>query len=248
VEDTENHGIKQDVKPIKIQAEAFKISPNVIIGKEDPEKQILDFGAVRVGEPKENTITIKNDGKYPIKYNFTRKKKLTREIFTVEPEQDELKPQEEKVITVRFLTQKEIKLKTSQQNQTDIILNILEGESQDVHQPIPIHVNVNAVFSKYSITPLKTINFGPMQYGEQVTRTFEVRNEGQFEFKYAISDDNDLEAKARIKEERQKEMEERITGIQEQQEDPKAKAKKPDPKAAKAGKGGGKDGAPPEGG
>jgi hypothetical protein len=56
----------------------------VIIGKDD--SQVLDFGAVRVGEPKENTITIKNDGKYPIKYNFTRKKKLTREIFTVEPE------------------------------------------------------------------------------------------------------------------------------------------------------------------
>ncbi len=94
VEDTEGYSIKQDTKQIKIQAEAFKISPTVTIGKEDG--QVLDFGAVRVGEPKENTITIKNDGKYPIKYNFTRKKKLTREIFTVEPEQDELKPNEEK--------------------------------------------------------------------------------------------------------------------------------------------------------
>ena len=84
VEDIEAHGIHQETKIIKIQAEAFKISPNVIVGKD--ESQILDFGAVRVGEPKENTITIKNEGKYPIKYNFTRKKKLTRDIFTVEPE------------------------------------------------------------------------------------------------------------------------------------------------------------------
>jgi hypothetical protein len=45
---------------------------------------------------------------------------------------------------------------------SDFVLNILEGESQEIHQPIPINVNVNAVFSKYSITPLKTINFGPM--------------------------------------------------------------------------------------
>jgi hydrocephalus-inducing protein len=64
---------------------------------------------------------------------------------------------------------------------------------------------VNAVFSKYSITPLKTINFGPMQYGKEVSRTFEIRNEGLFEFKYNICDDADKEAKARIKEERAKE-------------------------------------------
>lgn len=50
-----------------MQAEAFKISPTVTVGKDD--SQILDFGAVRVGEPKENTITIRNEGKYPIKYN-----------------------------------------------------------------------------------------------------------------------------------------------------------------------------------
>lgn len=189
---------------------------------------------MRVGEPKENTITIKNEGKYPIKYNFTRKKKLTRDIFTVEPEQDELNPLEEKTITVRFLSQKEIKLKTTTQT-SDIILNILEGESQDVHKPLPINVNVNAVFSKYSITPLKTINFGPMQYGEQVSRSFEVRNEGLFEYKYAICDDQDQEAKAKIKEERQKDIEERIHGAQEAVDDPKAaKGKKPDPKQLKA--------------
>lgn len=124
VEDTEGHGIQQEVKVIKVQAEAFKISPTVTIGKDD--SQVLDFEAVRVGEPKENTITIRNDGKYAITYNFTRKKKITRELFTVEPEQDELKPQEEKTITVRFLSQREIKLKTSTQT-SDIILNILEG-------------------------------------------------------------------------------------------------------------------------
>lgn len=73
VTDTEGRGIQQEAKAIKVQAEAFKISPTVIIGKD--ESQMLDYGAVRVGEPKENTITIKNDGKYPIKYNFTRKRK-----------------------------------------------------------------------------------------------------------------------------------------------------------------------------
>lgn len=111
VEDTEGRNVQQEVKQIKLSAEAFKISPGVTVGKDD--SQILDFGSVRVGEPKENTITIKNDGKYPIKYNFLRKKKLTREIFKVEPEEDELQPGVEKTIVVRFLSQREIKLKTT---------------------------------------------------------------------------------------------------------------------------------------
>lgn len=108
-------------------------------------------------------------------------------------------------------------------------------------------MNVNAVFSKYSITPLKTINFGPMQYGEQVSRSFEIRNEGLFEFKYAICDDADKETKARIKEERQREMGERVNGAQEAQEDPKAaKGKKAEPKA-KGKAPAGKEGAAAEG-
>jgi hydrocephalus-inducing protein len=102
-------------------------------------------------------------------------------------------------------------MKTTTQT-SDILLNILEGAAQEVHQPIPINVNVNAVFSKYQITPLKTINFGPMEHGEQVTRSFEIRNEGLFDFKFAICDDNDHESKQKIKEERQRDQEERISG------------------------------------
>jgi hypothetical protein len=129
VTDTEGRGVQQEARAIKLQAEAFKISPTVIIGNGKDDSQLLDYEKVRVGEPKENSITIRNDGKYPIKYNFTRKRKQTREIFTVEPEADELKPQEEKTITVRFLSQREIKLRTTASSAPDLVLNILEGES-----------------------------------------------------------------------------------------------------------------------
>lgn len=145
-----------------------------------------------------------------------------------------------------FRSQKEIKLRTSKNN-ADIVLNILEGKSHEKHDQMPIHVNVNAVFSKYSIVPLKNINFGPMQYGEQVTRNFEIRNEGLFDFKFAICDNKDQEAKQKIREQRAKEMEDRINGAaEEQKEDPKAKAKKPDAKAK--GKDKGKGEPVPEGG
>lgn len=106
------------------------------------------------------------------------------------------------------------------------------------------------------MTPLKNINFGPMTYGEQVTRTFEVRNDGLFEFKFALCDFKDDEAKKRLKEERLREVEERVKGAaEEKKDDPKDPkgAKKPEPAkappaAAKKPDGKGAPGAPPEGG
>jgi hypothetical protein len=128
VEDTEGFSIKQEPKVIELRAEAFKISLDIKFSHE----QILDFEAVRVGEPKENKLVIKNIGMYSVKYNFTMKKKATREIFTVDPMEGELQPAEEKSITVKFQSQKELKLKTTK-NESDIILNIFEGKSQEKH-------------------------------------------------------------------------------------------------------------------
>lgn len=79
----------------------------------------------------------------------------------VEPSEGELEPNMEKTIIVRFSCNKEMKLKTTNNN-TDITLEILEGKTLELFKPVPINVAVNAVFSKYSISPLNSINFGPL--------------------------------------------------------------------------------------
>jgi hydrocephalus-inducing protein len=61
---------------------------------------------------------------------------------------------------------------------------------------------VNAVYSKFSISPLRNLNFGPMQFSEHATRTFEIRNEGLFDFKYNICDFANEEEKKKIADER----------------------------------------------
>lgn len=99
---------------------------------------------------------------------------------------------------------------------------------------------MEAVFSKFTISPLRNLNFGPMQFGNEMKRTFEIKNDGQFEFKYAICDFENEEEKAKIREERQREMEGRLAEKGEEKEEAKGGkgAKKPDPKAkpAKGGK------------
>ena len=41
-------------------------------------------------------------------------------------------------------------------------MEVLEGKTEELYKPIEINVTVNSVFSKYSIIPLKNINFGPI--------------------------------------------------------------------------------------
>jgi len=54
-------------------------------------------------------------------------------------------------------------------------------------------VNVNAVFSNYSVVPLRNMNFGAVQFNESKTRTFEIKNEGLFDFNFSIFDFNNEE-------------------------------------------------------
>jgi hydrocephalus-inducing protein len=186
VEDNEDIGVKQEpMLKLNIQAEAFKI--DVQLDAKNPEN-LLNFGDVRVGDSKEQQLPIKNIGKYDIQYRFVMKKKLFRDNFKIEPTEGTIKPNEEKMISFKFESEAEIrKLKTTNAT-TDIMLEILEGKSLETFNTVPINVAVNSVFSKYSITPLRNINFGPIQFNDQRTRQFEVKNEGIFEFNFLLFD------------------------------------------------------------
>ncbi len=57
-----------------------------------------------MGEIKEQQFTIKNMGLYKVKYSFKMTKKIFRECFTIEPNESELEPGMERVVSVRFLS------------------------------------------------------------------------------------------------------------------------------------------------
>ena len=90
-------------------------------------------------------------------------------------------------VLVRFIATREMKLKTTNSN-TDLVMEVLEGKTLELYKPVPINVLFNSVYSKYSVVPLKNINFGPIQFNESKSRTLEVRNEGQFEFTFTVFD------------------------------------------------------------
>ena len=73
-------------------------------------------------------------------------------------------------------------------NTTDIIMEVIEGKTLETFKQVPINVTVNSVFSKYAILPLKSINFGPIQFNDTKILNLEIKNEGLFEFTYNVFD------------------------------------------------------------
>lgn len=69
----------------------------------------------------------------------------------------------------------------------DIALSVIEPLTRNKEDSIPIRTSVRALFSKYSITPARGINFGPLTYNTtSKPRTFEITNLGEFPFNFSF--------------------------------------------------------------
>ncbi|CAD8206755.1 unnamed protein product [Paramecium octaurelia] len=241
VEDVENMNIKQDPKIINVDAEAFQIQVDI---KYPSPENILDFGSVKVGDFKDQVLQVKNIGQYLVKIKCLIKKKLFPQLFQLEPMETDLNPGQQKDILIRFCGVKEIKMKTTNDT-TDLYLEILEGKTQEIYKPVPINVQFNSVYSKYSINPLKNINFGPIQFNESKVRHLEIKNEGQFEFNFTIFDYANEEFRKQLLDQQTKEAQEKKELMKampsslapvDPKKGPKKDDKKQEKKQAKPGK------------
>ena len=214
IEDNLGYGVKMQPRVIKLMAEAFKVSVELVI---DNDSKVIDFGNVKVKEFKSFPFILRNLGIYKIRYKFEIMKKLWQELFKFEPNEGEIEAGKDKNIIAIFMRYpKDINI-SHQRNASEIKLSIFEGEKGTKNQDINIFVNVASYFSKYIINPPKSINFGSLQYNTSQTRCIEIRNEGKFDFNYEIFEYlQDIEKMKAIKEEKdQKEIEEQKLKEQE---------------------------------
>jgi len=101
VQDIEGCNVKQELQTIQLEAEAFNINLDLKFPENNVDN-MLNFGAVKVGEFKDQTFSAKNTGLYRISLSFQVKKKLFKENFRIEPMKLELEPNQEVAIVVRF--------------------------------------------------------------------------------------------------------------------------------------------------
>ena len=69
-------------KEIPIEAEAFDISVQLKFPNDNTEN-LLDFEAIRVGDFKDQTFTVKNIGLYNVKISYVMKRKLYKDCFRI---------------------------------------------------------------------------------------------------------------------------------------------------------------------
>ncbi|MCQ2815786.1 MAG: hypothetical protein MJ252_00825, partial [archaeon] len=218
IEDNLGYGVKMETKPVQLKAEAFEVSVKLLdlTGQDDT----IDFGNVKVREMAWKQFKIKNVGIYKVKYKFEIMKKHFQELFQFDPNEGEIESGAEKTITAIFNSvPQDVKL-NQERSASEIKLSIFEGEKGTKVKPLNIKVKVASHFSKYLINPMKSINFGSMQYNESATRYIEIKNSGQFAFNYEIFEYlQDIKEMQKIKDEKdKKEMEEQKLKQQEIQE------------------------------
>ncbi len=95
---------------MEVKAEAFEVQCTLQFQTEG--KSGIDFGTFRVGQVVENLMVVVNNGKYPVRYEFKIRKKWLRSILKIDANnQEELKPQETRVVSSKCIVTKEIKVR-----------------------------------------------------------------------------------------------------------------------------------------
>mmetsp|Transcript_2050 Transcript_2050/g.4151 ORF Transcript_2050/g.4151 Transcript_2050/m.4151 type:complete len:2040 (-) Transcript_2050:7-6126(-) len=100
-------------------------------------------------------------------------------------------PGEKGTFLFKFRSQSEAHLR----NNKDIQCIIMEPKTEQVVETFEIPVRARSLFSSFRIHPVKGIHFGAVKFHAEPEKTFEIRNDGEFEFSYKILNLQDFEAK-----------------------------------------------------
>ncbi|KAI9343132.1 hypothetical protein BDR26DRAFT_917651 [Obelidium mucronatum] len=181
VSDTEKiGGVVQEV-PITITAEAYDIAMDLHFPK--GFEGGLDFGVIKVLEEGKQVCTLKNKGKYEVGFRFVFETKELADIFTILPAQGIMQPSDKPfAVQVIVKATREMLVKDN----SNLKCQFYEPSTGEVTATIPVKLQVRSVFSRFSILPVRDLNFGALVHGSKVSRQFTIENQGEFDFKYSV--------------------------------------------------------------
>eukprot|EP00937_MAST-01D_sp_MAST-1D-sp2_P000047 g47.t1 len=171
---------------VAVKAEAYALE--VVSFEKDGEKGNgeLDYGLVRVGERHTERFNICNNGKYDVKFKFDVRRALARELFTIEPTEGTIAPNEKAEVAITFSSSSAITLEGNK----DIRCSMMEARTEEeyVEASFGVVASARAEFSKFRLNPLKGINFAALKFNDEaVTKVLELRNDGEFDFTFSAA-------------------------------------------------------------
>ncbi|KAL3860158.1 hypothetical protein ACJMK2_010318 [Sinanodonta woodiana] len=178
------------VEAIQVIAEAYDVMLDMSFPKGTDGG--LDFSTIKVADESKQTCSLKNKGKYEIKFNFLFENCVPEypnitSMFSVIPSSGTLAPLDRPLpVQVIFKSQKEVTIKEEPILKCQVIEPSLP-DGGEIIACIPVKVSVKSVFNRCNITPRNDINFGSMLVNSKKSRTFQIENEGVFDFKYQIT-------------------------------------------------------------
>lgn len=143
----------------------------------------LDFGRQRVGDSANEHFTLRNRGKYKIAFAFRMRRGIAASLFKVEPSQGVVEPGQAVEVCVTFCSREETHLKDNR----DIRCVITEPHTGEAVEEFSVVASAISTWSRFRLQPRRGINFGPVAFNaDSITKTFELKNEGEFEFVFAV--------------------------------------------------------------
>ena len=169
---------------VALKAEAYKICPYAKFDDDEegnPTSE-FDYGVLKCGQSAEKGFGLQNQGKYAITFRFVFKRRLTKSLFTIEPMEGRLEPDQEQRVAFTFLSQREVRLKDNK----DIVCQVMEARTGEVVSSFSLACTARTVFSKFRLQPMRGLNFGASRYGGTKERKFDIRNDGEFDFPFQV--------------------------------------------------------------
>ncbi|CAN0510644.1 unnamed protein product, partial [Ectocarpus sp. 8 AP-2014] len=143
----------------------------------------LDFGRKRVGDSANERFTLRNRGKYEIAFAFRMRRGIAASLFKVEPSQGVVEPGQAVEVCVTFCSREETHLKDNR----DIRCVITEPHTGEAVEEFSVVASAISTWSRFRLQPRRGINFGPVAFNaDSMTKAFELKNEGEFEFVFAV--------------------------------------------------------------
>ncbi|KAI9095517.1 hypothetical protein DFS34DRAFT_651319 [Phlyctochytrium arcticum] len=173
-------GVVQEV-PVLVTAEAYDIAIDLHFPK--GYEGGLDFGVIKVYEEGKQMCTFKNKGKYEVGYRFSFDSREIGDLFSVTPQQGIIQPSDKPYqVQLVFRSTRELAIRDN----IACKCQFFEPITGEVTATIPIKLSGRSVFSRFSILPVRDLNFGALVHGTKATRQFIIENLGEFDFRYSI--------------------------------------------------------------